>query len=267
MDYVSVTVEQPVPVELRGPAAIRQGLFELNSARGRPLPLADRKAADVRMLADFPGWSNRRLGEVAGLSDKNIAAVRRRSDAEVPHPAMWRIGRDCAVYPVAARERRRRAREFLEANPAASTREIALAPRISPTTAKDVRGRLRAQGGAMAEHRQDGGETPARACLGDVLAGSAPGQVARPEFPAFAESTDLTKVRRLRADPSLRFTEVGRKVLRLLEISGPESVEWQTMAECLPIHHAPAVAELARHYAENGLLPADSSSRRLVTDT
>ncbi|WP_406277448.1 transcriptional regulator [Nocardia sp. NBC_00881] len=241
---------------------------ELNSARGLPLSLTDRKAAAVRMLADFPGWSNRRLGEVAGLSDKTVAALRRRSGAEIPHPTMRRIGRDGAVYPVDARERRRRAREFLEANPAASTREIALAAGVSPTTAKDVRRRLRAEDSAMPKHRQDGGATTARACPSGLLAGSAPVQVSRPGTPAFAESPDLTiRMRRLRADPSLRFTEVGRKLLRLLEISGTESVEWQSMADSLPMHCAPAVAELARHYAENWLMLADSLSRRLVTDT
>ncbi|MFI6367620.1 ParB N-terminal domain-containing protein, partial [Nocardia sp. NPDC050630] len=51
--------------------------IELNSARGLPLSLADRKAAAGRMLADFPEWSNRRLAELAGLSDKTIASLRR----------------------------------------------------------------------------------------------------------------------------------------------------------------------------------------------
>lgn len=43
---------------------------KLNSNHGLPLSLADRKAAALHMLADFPEWSNRRLAGVVGLSDK-----------------------------------------------------------------------------------------------------------------------------------------------------------------------------------------------------
>ncbi|MFJ4244897.1 ParB N-terminal domain-containing protein, partial [Streptomyces iakyrus] len=50
---------------------------KLNSNHGLPLSLADRKAAALHMLADFPEWSNRRLAGVVGLSDKTIAALRR----------------------------------------------------------------------------------------------------------------------------------------------------------------------------------------------
>ncbi|MFJ5731745.1 ParB N-terminal domain-containing protein, partial [Streptomyces paradoxus] len=51
---------------------------KLNSNHGLPLSLADRKAAALRVLADFPEWSNRRLAGVVGLSDKTVAALRRR---------------------------------------------------------------------------------------------------------------------------------------------------------------------------------------------
>ncbi|GAA0664744.1 hypothetical protein GCM10009535_50600 [Streptomyces thermocarboxydovorans] len=66
---------------------------KLNSSHGLPLTLADRKAAALQMLADFPEWSNRRLAGIVGLSDKTVAALRRRSAAELPHPATVRVGR------------------------------------------------------------------------------------------------------------------------------------------------------------------------------
>ncbi|MFI6364027.1 AsnC family protein [Nocardia sp. NPDC050630] len=156
-----------------------------------------------------------------------------------------------------ASARRRRAREFLEADPAASTREIAAAAGISPTTAKDVRRRLRVQLGAASQYRRHGEVAPEAS-----PAGLASGSAKPPHSP------DRTlMVRRLRADPSLRFTEVGRRLLRLLAIADPAPEEWQSMADSVPPHCASAVAELARCYAESWLSLADSVSRHLGTDT
>ena len=78
---------------------------KLNAGHGLPLSLADRKAAARRMLADFPEWSNRRLAQAAGLSDKTVAALAielRRGSAivleEVPlfDRALDAIGRELA---------------------------------------------------------------------------------------------------------------------------------------------------------------------------
>ncbi|MFD3823667.1 ParB/RepB/Spo0J family partition protein, partial [Streptomyces sp. NPDC058625] len=67
---------------------------KLNSSHGLPLTLADRKAAALHMLADFPEWSNRRLAGIVGLSDKTIAALRRRGGGgnKHPHPRSKRGG-------------------------------------------------------------------------------------------------------------------------------------------------------------------------------
>ncbi|MGW4355758.1 hypothetical protein ACWELJ_27075, partial [Nocardia sp. NPDC004582] len=51
----------------------------LNTAHGLPLSAADRKAAAEQALAYYPDWSNRRLGMALGLSERAIAAVRRRT--------------------------------------------------------------------------------------------------------------------------------------------------------------------------------------------
>ncbi|MFG3658560.1 ParB N-terminal domain-containing protein, partial [Streptomyces sp. NPDC047706] len=101
-------------VETSGATHIRAVLFngderqafvlavKLNSSHGLPLSLADRKAAALHMLADFPEWSNRRLASVVGLSDKTIAALRRRSGAELPPPPPPRRRRDRGANPPAA---------------------------------------------------------------------------------------------------------------------------------------------------------------------
>ncbi|MGV9838692.1 hypothetical protein ACWDUL_31435 [Nocardia niigatensis] len=63
--------------------------IRLNSTRGLPLSAADRKAAAARALAFYPDWSNRKLAEVIGLSERTIAAVRKRCSAN-PGPRLQR---------------------------------------------------------------------------------------------------------------------------------------------------------------------------------
>ncbi|WP_458689681.1 hypothetical protein [Nocardia tengchongensis] len=53
----------------------------LNTAHGRPLSAADRKAAAAQALTHYPDWSNRRLSMAIGLSERTIAAIRRRTAA------------------------------------------------------------------------------------------------------------------------------------------------------------------------------------------
>lgn len=229
---------------------------KLNSNHGLPLSLADRKAAALRVLADFPEWSNRRLAGVVGLSDKTVAALRRRSGAELPHPTAVRLGRDGVAYPLAAGEGRSRALKYLAANPDASAPEVARAAQISLTTAKDARKRAR----AVQEEPQTAVQ-PNDVAVREREAGRS-AIVKRPGgHPA---STDPSlAVRRLRADPSLRFTEVGRKLLRTLDPSAPQPHDWAAMASSLPIHCAPLIAELARHHAESWQLLAESLMERM----
>ncbi|MFP8941983.1 ParB/RepB/Spo0J family partition protein [Streptomyces fenghuangensis] len=229
---------------------------KLNSSHGLPLTLSDRKAAALQMLADFPEWSNRRLAGITGLSDKTIAALRKRSGAELPHPTAVRLGRDGVAYPLAAAEGRRRAMVYLTAHPDAPAREVARAAGISLTTAKDVRKRARAarEEPPTAPQPDDG---PDR----DGGAGSAAVVRRSRRHPAY-EDLSLA-VQRLRADPSLRFTEVGRKLLRTLDPSATQPNDWAAMASSLPIHCAPVIAELARRQAASWQLLAESLTERI----
>jgi hypothetical protein len=54
----------------------------------------------------------------------------------------------------------------------------------------------------------------------------------------------------LRRDPSLRFTEHGRLVLRWLEAHAVSSGEWSAVASGVPSHCRELVAEMARGCAE-----------------
>jgi len=49
---------------------------------------ADKRRAVRLLLAAYPKWSNRKVGEACGVDDKTVAAVKRSLEpsAEIPHP-------------------------------------------------------------------------------------------------------------------------------------------------------------------------------------
>lgn len=55
-----------------------------NVRHGLPLSLADRTAAATRIARSHPHWSDRTIARTSGLSPKTVAAIRRRSSAEIP---------------------------------------------------------------------------------------------------------------------------------------------------------------------------------------
>ncbi|MEU4344581.1 hypothetical protein AB0H00_25510 [Nocardia sp. NPDC023852] len=72
-------------------------------------------------------------------------------------------------------------------------------------------------------------------------------------FSAQPFSSDLTiTVRSLLVEPLFRCTERRRNFFRVLRLSGSDSAEWQSMADVLPIHCAPAVAELPNFAPRTG---------------
>jgi ParB-like chromosome segregation protein Spo0J len=185
-----------------------------NVTGGLPLSLADRKAAAARVVASHPHWSNRVIATATGLSAATVARVRLRQ--AVPDPPS-RIGYDGRVRPVNGPERRRLARSLLLTEPGLSLREVARRVGISPETARSVRGRLH------------GGEPD------------------RPPDPATPEpDPDPTAiVRQLRGDPTLRFTESGRELLRLLDTHTISERRWATTANAVPPHCRDTIARVA----------------------
>lgn len=53
-------------------------------------------------------------------------------------------------------------------------------------------------------------------------------------------------VRSLRSDPSLRFSESGRVLLRLLDLYALDPDDWARISGDLPAHRASDIAQLAR---------------------
>lgn len=228
---------------LRGESEIRARLYAgsveeafvlavlLNSRHGLPLTAADRAAAARRVVTAHPEWSNRRVARLAGLSPTTVANLRRCStDRNGQLPA--RVGSDGRTRPVAGATGRLHARELLLSSPELSLRQIARAAGIAPSTVRDVRDRI-AQGEDPLPPRQR--RTP-------PAPGPAEGQAAR--RPPAPDRTVLLK--QLRNDPSLRFNDSGRSLLRWLGQYSDESAALGRLVQQIPPHCATTVAELIR---------------------
>ncbi|MFF8392657.1 ParB/RepB/Spo0J family partition protein [Streptomyces sp. NPDC016172] len=229
--------EKVVPVRyLDGPAS---ELFihsvAANVSHGLPLTLKDRKAAAGRILASHPGLSDRAVARIAGLSPKTVGAVRRTSTEEVPQSEA-RVGADGRSRPLDAARRREAARAFLAEHPDATLSEVAASAGVSISTACEIRQRIRS------EERDPLPPRPgaAREARNGNRAGSAG---------TLADDQQGQRIETLAKDPSLRFTESGRALLRWLNKRAPDLEAGQQLMAAVPAHCAVAVAHLANSYA------------------
>jgi hypothetical protein len=203
---------------------------EANTATGLPLFTADRRAAAARIVTTHPTRSDRWIGLVTGLAATTVGAIRRCST--VPDgQSNSRVGRDGRVRPIDGAGGRLLAAELMRADPDRSLREIARAAGIAPSTALDVRNRLRAgadplPAGRTTIRRPDAGRAPESGVDPVAVLGV------------------------LRNDPSLRFTESGRALLRWLGLHVVDDRAAAALIGDLPPHCAGPVAALARHNAE-----------------
>ncbi|MGA8328434.1 MAG: ParB N-terminal domain-containing protein [Mycobacterium sp.] len=240
-------------IELRGEKAIPARFFDgddaeafalavhLNVTHGLPLTLSERKVAAQRIVASYPHWSDRSIGLIAGVSNKTVGKLRACATEEVPQLSP-RVGRDGKTRPVSPAIGRLRAAEFLSMNPRASLREIAREAGVSVTTARDVRRRL------------DRGESPLPENLAnppgprsDRRSGNANAPAAAPRVSPVVRGHDL--LQRLRNDPSVRSSERGRSLLRLLSTVAVAISACNEFAEAVPVHCSGTIAEIARKNA------------------
>ena len=210
---------------------------EANIRHGLPLSLSDRRAAAERIINSWPLASDRWIANITGLAAKTVASVRRGSEGSTPQPEA-RLGRDGRLRPVDSRERRRIASELISAHPDASLRTIARNAGISVGTARDVREKMVQGIDPVLPKRAHAG--------GDRVAVT--GASRRP-----GEPVDLQPiVERLRQDPSLRYSEAGRQLLRW--IGSPrllEPDEWQSLIGQIPPHCTFDFARIARVCAQS----------------
>ena len=213
---------------------------QLNSGHGLPLTLCERKHAALRIISYYPEWSDRAIAAIAGLSDKTVGAIRRRAGASIAQPG-GRISRNNEYYPLTVREGRLRATELFGENPAASTREVAKLAGISATTAKDVRSRL----------RRGENSVPTRQRANKKIGLARPSPKENRPIRRLHTHDRKHAIDMLKKDPSLRFSESGRILLRLLESTANSETLWGTIAKNLPGHRAHIVADLARQCSED----------------
>lgn len=194
-----------------------------NVTHGLPLPLADRLAAAGRIIASHPEWSDRAVAAAAGLSPSTVREVRERAgDGSIQ--VQTRVGRDGRVRPLSAAEGRRRAATLISEQPQVSLRAVAAAAGISIGTARDVRRRL-----------LDGQDpVPVKRAAASGATG-AQEQVREPR----------TLLAMLRRDPSLRYTERGRWLIRWFDSHVTHLHNRSRLLEQVPPQSAYLVAELA----------------------
>lgn len=199
---------------------------ELNLAT---LSTGDREAAARRLLRSHPQWSDRAIAASTGLAAKSVGVLRRA----VGGRAANRVGRDGKVRPVNSAAGRRLAGQMIKARPDASLRDIARAAGVSPGTVRDVRQRLTAGLDPVPERMRAAERADTEAPAG------------RTGVRAPAVTLPI-----LRRDPSLRFNEHGRLLLRWLEAHAVSPGEWAEVVNGVPSHCRELVADMARGCAE-----------------
>jgi transposase-like protein len=224
---------------------------QVNVMHGLPLSAQDRASAAGRILQACPDWSDRAIAAAAGLTAKTVAAIRRR-ETTADERSRPRLGSDGRVRPISNVEGRRRAGQLLQKNPDASLREIARRVGISPGTVRDVRDRLRR------------GEDVVPARRLPIPAERQPVEALIPPTPLALSGVTLT-IGQLRRDPSLRMTNFGRQLLRLLDLGVLPVLQMDQMVEMVPEHATPQVAMVARACALGWLRMADLLERREQT--
>ncbi|MFI0373200.1 ParB/RepB/Spo0J family partition protein [Actinomadura sp. 1N219] len=215
-----------------------------NIGHGLPLSTTDREAATVRILASHPRWSDRSIAEVVGLAATTVARIRARTTAVRDQPEA-RIGRDGRVRPINGAAGRRLAARLFAERPGASLREIAEQAGISPATALDVRERL-GRGDDPVPDKQLRAEQRDRAAAGGTVTAGGTGAFRRHRRAPDAELA----LRKLQRDPSLRLTDAGRGLLRMLSTRSLRAQEWSEVQGEIPAHCVPLVADLALSCAD-----------------
>jgi ParB-like chromosome segregation protein Spo0J len=231
-----------------------------NIAHGLPLSLADREAAAARIVISHPHWSDRMIASASGLAPRTVAQIRKRHAGESDQEGA-RLGRDGRIRPTNLAAGRILASDLITENPSLSLRQVAQAAGISPETARDVRNRLRRGEGPVPDSRRAGQTTKG----GHPVTPASKDAVREWSSQASAEQRALM-MKRLRADPALRFTETGRTLLRLLNVCDMGTEDWEKIVDNIPSHCGGTVESLAKECSKVWADVAQKVGRRSANE-
>jgi ParB-like chromosome segregation protein Spo0J len=219
---------------------------ETNIAHGLPLSQADRTAAATRIVDMRPQWSDRKVASVTGLAATTVGVIRRRlTEGFGRLNVSDRVGRDGKVRPLDTTTGRMRAGELITERPDAPIREIAEAAGVSPATALDVRNRLRDGRHPVPDQQQRAVAAKKRTPQRNRTASSDTESTPTPQVDS------ETLLQNLKRDPSLRFTDAGRALLRWLDAHTVGLEQWKQHADDIPAHCMQAIVELARRNSDS----------------
>ncbi|WP_197079888.1 ParB/RepB/Spo0J family partition protein [Mycobacterium haemophilum] len=216
-----------------------------NVTHGMPLSLTDRKTAAIRILDIYPHWSDRKIGEMAGLSHRTVATLRRRSTGQVAQ-LNCRLGKDGKVHPLASGRGRQIAADLIRADEGKPLREVAQKSGISAATAADVRSRLQRGDDPVPANQISDPQTAAT--NGGVSLESRFDRRRRSSVGAHtltAQSSADNALGLLRKDPALRFTTDGKALIRLLTMSFVAIRDCERLTVEAPAHCQGTIEDLA----------------------
>lgn len=232
-----------------------------NIQHGLPLTRRERTDAAERVITSHPQWSDRAVAAVTGLAADTVRRIRSRASAGNAQ-LHDRMGRDGRIRPVSSADGRIRAAQYITDHPQASLREVATASGLSPGTVRDVRKRLRQnQDPVPAGQRRTKatGPSPAHAVPAERTGRQSAAVKAPPEQAGSREPVEVPPTTRpspphaplsaLRRDPSLRHSEAGRLLLRLLDNRLLSQAHGDELIASLPQHSLGNLSAAARECA------------------
>lgn len=111
-----------------------------NTSHGKPLSRAERSEAAQLLLACSPESSDRRIGQICGLSHSTVARLRQAAGMTPPATRVGRDGRRRPLHPEAARTK---VEDAIVGDGDLSIREAARVAGVAPSTAQRVAKKLR----------------------------------------------------------------------------------------------------------------------------
>ncbi|MFJ2581568.1 ParB N-terminal domain-containing protein [Kitasatospora aureofaciens] len=210
---------------------------EANVEHGLPLSQADRTAAALRILKSHPAMSDRAIAKSTGLGARAVAELRRSCDS-VP-PSNFRVGRDGKVRPLNGATGRLRVAELIRENPEASLRQVARSAGVSPATALDVRRRL------------ERGEEPVPCQKNTASAAvESPRDSLPVQTPSVVGPPSTVTLEKLMRDPSLRQSELGRRLLRMFKENVLGAKDMTDICASVPSHCIELIIQLSRQNSQ-----------------